>query len=92
MFDISRENIKKNNHYYLSHDGIYHEVLIAVVISDIMNVPIDWVDDEKMERISEIISENLENDKFYNKDLVKRLMSIEKELELKKFNPEELEK
>lgn len=92
MFDISRENIERNKNYCLSHDGPYHEVYIAMVISDVMNVPIDWVDDEKMERISEIICESLENNKFYNENLVKKLMSIEKEIEKEKFKVKELER
>lgn len=74
---LSRDNIERNIDYLKYNDGTFHELYIAIVVNDIMNVPLDMVDDEKLNKISDII----DIDEIFDKNFKDKVMDIEKEIE-----------
>lgn len=89
---MKRKNIEECI-YFLHTDASYvREMYAAMVILDVMNVPLEWISEENLKKISNIVLKNYGTKKFYSQRMVTKLMDIEKEIELEIFNPEELEK
>ena len=74
---IFRDRIERNIDYLNNNDGTFHELYVAIVVNDIMNVPLEMVDDEKLHRISDII----DIAEIFNADFKKKIMDVEKEIE-----------
>ena len=77
---IYRDRIERNIDYIKNNDGIFHELYVAIMVYDVMNIPLELVDDEKLNRISEII----DFDKMYDENFKKKILDIEKEVEHEK--------
>ena len=77
---IYRDRIERNIDYIKNNDGIFHELYVAIMVYDVMNIPLELVDDEKLNRISEII----DFDKMYDENFKKKILDIEKEVEQEK--------
>ena len=89
---MKRKNIEECI-YFLHNDASHvREMYIAMTILDVMSIPMEWINEENLEKISNIVLKNYGTKKFYNQKMVAKLMDIEKEIEFEKFNPEELEK
>ena len=78
---IYRDRIERNIDYIKNNDGIFHELYVAIIVYDVMNIPLELVDDEKLNRISEII----DFDKMYDENFKKKILDIEKEVEQEKI-------
>lgn len=93
---VNKDAIERHIDYLKYNDGLFHEVYVALMISDVMNVPLDWIDKEKLNKISDIIQEAFESDGILREDFKNKIMSIEKEIEQEKFSQysqeEEIEK
>ena len=74
---LSRDNVERNIDYLKNNDGTFHELYVAIIVNDIMNVPLDIVDDEKLNKISDMI----DIDKIFDKNFKNKVMDIEKEIE-----------
>ena len=74
---IYRDRIERNIDYLNHNDGTFHELYVAIVVNDIMNVPLDMVDDEKLNKISDII----DVDEIFDKNFKDKVKDIEKEIE-----------
>ena len=89
---MKRKNIEECI-YFLHNDASHvREMYAAMVILDVMNVPLEWISEENLKKISNIVLKNYGTKKFYSQRMVTKLMDIEKEIEFEIFNPEELEK
>lgn len=93
---IDKDAIERHIDYLKYNDGLFHEVYVALMICDVMNVPLDWVDKEKLNKISDIIQEALESDGILREDFRDKIMDVEKEIEHEKLpqysQEEEIEK
>lgn len=78
---INRNNIERNIDYLKYNDGIFHEVYVAMMINDVMNIPLEWIDNKRLNEISDII----DNNEILNENVKNKIMDIEKEIEDDKF-------
>ena len=84
---VNKDTVARNIDYLKFNDGTYHEVYIAIIVCDVMNVPLEWVDNEKLNKISSYIEEALESDKgIFNEEFRQKVMNIEKEIEREKIS------
>ncbi len=82
---IDKDLVKRNIDYIKYNDRTFHEVYVAIMISEVMNVPIDWIDNEKLEKVSTCIEKAIESNKIFNEEFRKKIMDIEKEIEMEKM-------
>ena len=96
MNSVSRFNIERNLNYFKYSEGRYHDMYIAILLKDVMNIPFEWVSNDRLDEIEKCIYNN--EDKIFDKDFVNQLMEIEKRVEadkgLRKYDEieEEVEK
>lgn len=69
--ESSREKIEK-----------HFDMFATVLVNEIMDIPIEWVSDERLEEIKKCIFYN--ETKIFNKNFVKKLMEIREKIEIDK--------
>ncbi len=60
----------------------YFDMFATILVKEVMDIPIEWVSDERLEEIKKCIFYN--QTKIFNKSFVKKLEAIEDKIEIEK--------
>ncbi len=60
----------------------HFDMFATVLVKEVMDIPIEWVSDERLEEIKKCIFYN--ETKIFNQSFVKKLKAIEEKIEIEK--------